>query len=183
MIYGAVDYVHDDRELTVDLDFEAVELNRLLIDQNIPLGEVATRVDGELLYRFNLSRSEQGSGRGEVRLTEDLALGRDYDLRNTRDSQGAIFPIGDVEPRLSWHDDVFGVVTSDGRSYAFHSGAAIAALRSGQTPQLDDVKLELYAGGLRAVSAKGTVLAGHQSYWFAWSQFHSETLLWPKTGD
>ena len=33
-------------------------------------------------------------------LAERLALGRDPDFRNTRDADGPIFPVGDVDPRL-----------------------------------------------------------------------------------
>lgn len=114
-------------------------------------------------------------------LTEDLALGRDYDLRNTRDGQGAIFPIGDVDARLASHETVLGVVGPDGQAYAFHAGAAIAALRGGQVPQMGDVLVELSAGGLQAFSLRGTRLSGHPSYWFAWSQFHPQTQLWPRS--
>lgn len=43
-------------------------------------------------------------------LAEFLALGRDPDFRNGRDANGPIFPVGDVDPRLSVHEDVIGVV-------------------------------------------------------------------------
>ena len=35
-------------------------------------------------------------------------------LANTRDANGPIFPIGDVDPRLPVHEDVIGVITSAG---------------------------------------------------------------------
>lgn len=116
-------------------------------------------------------------------LTEDLALGRNYDLRNSRDAGGAIFPIGDVDPRLSSHEDVLGVVAPNGQAYAFHSGAAIAALKSGQVPRLGDLHLKLVGGGLQAELSDGTALASHPSYWFAWSQFHPTTRVWPATSN
>jgi len=51
---------------------------------------------------------------GTTVLAEALALGRDYNLRNTRDAKGPIFPIGDVDPRLPVHEDVIGVTTASG---------------------------------------------------------------------
>ncbi|MCJ8311260.1 MAG: DUF3179 domain-containing protein [Hyphomicrobiales bacterium] len=111
-------------------------------------------------------------------LSEDLALGRDYDLRNTRDAHGAIFPIGKTDDRLATHEDVLGVVAPNGQAYAFHTGAALAALKSGQSPSLEGVRLKLTAGGLKAVTGAGAELVSHQAYWFAWSQFHPKTQLW-----
>jgi hypothetical protein len=34
------------------------------------------------------------------------------------------------------------------------------------------------AGGLAAATTDGEALAAHESFWFAWSQFHPETALW-----
>ena len=45
-------------------------------------------------------------------LDVSLALGRpDSDLRNTRDADGPIFPIGDVDPRLPVQEDILGLIT------------------------------------------------------------------------
>ena len=66
-------------------------------------------------------------------LVEALALGRDFDFRNTRDADGPIFPVGDVDPRLPVHEDVIGVVTASGtpdRLPAQHRPAGLAT-RSG----------------------------------------------------
>ncbi|MEM9851991.1 MAG: DUF3179 domain-containing (seleno)protein [Pseudomonadota bacterium] len=112
-------------------------------------------------------------------LLERDALGRDYDLRNTRDAGGPIFPIGDVDPRLGVQDDVLGVIAPSGRPVAFLRSAALAALRSGAPVTLDDVQLVLEAGGIRALDADGADLGSHQAFWFAWSQFHPDTALWP----
>ncbi len=111
-------------------------------------------------------------------LTEDLALGRDFDLRNTRDANGPIFPVGDVDPRMSVHEDVIGITTSAGTPVAFQRSTALAALQSGQDVGFEDVRLILDAGGLRAVSEDGSDLGSHQAFWFAWSQFHPDTQVW-----
>ncbi len=44
-------------------------------------------------------------------LAEELALGRDSDLLNTRDAGGPIFPIGDVDPRLPVKEPVLGLIS------------------------------------------------------------------------
>ncbi|KEJ87858.1 DUF3179 domain-containing (seleno)protein [Sulfitobacter donghicola] len=111
-------------------------------------------------------------------LIEDLALGRDFNLRETRDAHGPIFPVGDVDPRLPVHEDVIGAVTSDGTPIAFPRARAMAALTAGQEVVFGDVRLEKYAGGIRALRSDGSDLGSHQSFWFAWSQFHPQTMLW-----
>ena len=55
-------------------------------------------------------------------LVEALALGRDFDFRNTRDAKGPIFPVGNVDPRLPVHEDVIGVIAASGKRSRF-SGA------------------------------------------------------------
>lgn len=111
-------------------------------------------------------------------LVEALALGRDFDFRNTRDANGPIFPVGDVDPRLSVHEDVVGAFTANGTPVAFQRSRAVAALTDGAEVAFEDVRLELVAGGLRAVGADGADLGSHQAFWFAWSQFHPDTVLW-----
>lgn len=111
-------------------------------------------------------------------LVEALALGRDYNLRETRDANGPIFPIGDVDPRLSAHEDVVGVFTADGTPVAFPRAASFTALHAGQVVSFGNVRLDLSAGGLRAVDLDGNALPSHQAFWFAWSQFHPTTELW-----
>ncbi|MEO1579962.1 MAG: DUF3179 domain-containing (seleno)protein [Pseudomonadota bacterium] len=111
-------------------------------------------------------------------LEERLALGRDFDFRNGRDADGPIFPVGDVDPRLSVHEDVIGVVTASGTPIAFQRSAALVALKEGQEIAFENVRLELDGGGIRAVDADGTDLGSHQAFWFAWSQFHPGTALW-----
>lgn len=114
-------------------------------------------------------------------LVERLALGRDPDFRNTRDANGPIFPVGDVDPRLPVHEDIIGAVTASGQAVAFQRSAALVALRQGQEIGFENVQLQLDAGGIRAVGADGADIGSHQAFWFAWSQFHPDTVLWPGT--
>ncbi|MEO0990744.1 MAG: DUF3179 domain-containing (seleno)protein [Pseudomonadota bacterium] len=111
-------------------------------------------------------------------LVEALALGRNFDFRNGRDADGPIFPVGDVDPRLPVHEDVIGVITASGKPIAFQRGTAFAALKDGADIAYENVRLELDAGGIRAVDLDGFDIGSHQAFWFAWSQFHPETALW-----
>ncbi len=115
-------------------------------------------------------------------LIEELALGRDFDFRNGRDANGPIFPVGDVDPRLPVQEDVIGAITAEGEPVAFPRATALLALRSGATIAYEDVRLELDAGGIRAVGADGADIGSHQAFWFAWSQFHPDTALWSPDG-
>ncbi|MEO1024929.1 MAG: DUF3179 domain-containing (seleno)protein [Pseudomonadota bacterium] len=111
-------------------------------------------------------------------LVEALALGRDPDFRNGRDADGPIFPVGDVDPRLSVHEDVIGVITASGTPVAFQRTAAILALQKGEEISFENVRLQMDAGGVRAVDADGSDLGSHEAFWFAWSQFYPGTELW-----
>ncbi|MFK7764592.1 MAG: DUF3179 domain-containing (seleno)protein [Roseobacter sp.] len=111
-------------------------------------------------------------------LVEALALGRDFDFRNGRDANGPIFPVGDVDPRLPIHEDVIGVLTQSGTPVAFQRSKALLALRAGADVRYQNVRLELAAGGIRAVDAGGADLGSHEAFWFAWSQFHENSALW-----
>jgi hypothetical protein len=112
-------------------------------------------------------------------LAESLALGRDFDFRNTRDANGPIFPIGDVDPRLPIQEDVVGLLTAGGVPIAFPVSQVLKALNAGQSVGFENIQLTLDAGGVRAVNEEGQDLGSHQSFWFAWSQFHPDTKLWP----
>lgn len=113
-------------------------------------------------------------------LAEELALGRpDSDLRNTRDANGPIFPIGAVDPRLPVQEDVVGVVTESGQAVAFQVTAAIEALEAGDEVGFEEISLVLDGGGVRAIDAEGNDVGGHQAFWFAWSQFQPDTVVWP----
>ncbi|MEM6407887.1 MAG: DUF3179 domain-containing (seleno)protein [Pseudomonadota bacterium] len=111
-------------------------------------------------------------------LLERYALGRDFDFRNTRDAGGPIFPVGDVDPRLGVHEDVIGVITASGQPVAFQRSTALAALLRGEEIAVENIRLALDAGGIKAVDVNGKDLGSHQAFWFAWSQFHPNTELW-----
>ncbi|MEM1298056.1 MAG: DUF3179 domain-containing (seleno)protein [Pseudomonadota bacterium] len=112
-------------------------------------------------------------------LLERYALGRDPDFRNGRDADGPIFPVGDVDPRLPVHEDIIGVVAASGTPIAFQRSKALLALRQGEKIAFENVQLRLDAGGIRAVGDDGQDLGSHEAFWFAWSQFHPSTSLWP----
>lgn len=112
-------------------------------------------------------------------LVERLALGRDFDFRSGRDAHGPIFPIGDVDARLPVHEDVLGIVTENGTPVAFHVKSALEVLGKGEQIAVDNVRVVLDGGGVRAVDADGKDLGSHQAFWFAWSQFYPKTELWP----
>jgi len=113
-------------------------------------------------------------------LVESLALGRDPDFRNGRDANGPIFPVGDVDPRLPVHEDIIGVITASGKPVAFQRSKAFVALKQGNEIVYENIRLSLDAGGIKAVDASGSDLGSHQAFWFAWSQFHPQTALWPE---
>lgn len=111
-------------------------------------------------------------------LVEALALGRNFDFRNNRDASGPIFPVGNVDPRLPVHEDVIGVLADSGQAIAFQRSKAIVALTNGEEIGFENIRLKLEAGGIRAVSKDGQDLGSHQAFWFAWSQFYPDTILW-----
>jgi hypothetical protein len=111
-------------------------------------------------------------------LLERYALGRDFDFRNNRDADGPIFPVGDVDPRLSVHEDIIGAITKSGKPVAFQRSKALVALKQGKEIKFENIRLVLDAGGVKAVDANGNDLGSHQAFWFAWSQFHPKTELW-----
>lgn len=59
------------RPITADLDVEAVRLDDLLVDQEIPVDGLAARVDAEVLYTFPLGEARRGDGFAEVSLHAD----------------------------------------------------------------------------------------------------------------
>lgn len=111
-------------------------------------------------------------------LPERYALGRNPDFRNGRDANGPIFPVGDVDPRLAAHEDVIGAITASGKAIAFPRRTAFIALSRGDEIEYENIRLELTAGGIKAVDSAGTDLGSHQAFWFAWSQFYPRTELW-----
>ena len=114
-------------------------------------------------------------------IAEDGGIGYRYPrnpLRG-RDDAGPIFPVGDVDPRLGVHDVVLGVMDDAGTPVAFPVGSARLALEAGQEVAESGVTLRPDAAGLRAFVG-GAEVPAHQAFWFAWSQFQPDTLLWER---
>ena len=114
-------------------------------------------------------------------IAEDGGIGRSYprDPLRGRDAAGPIFPVGDVDPRLGVHDVVLGVMGADGTPVAFPVGPVRLALDAGEEVALAGVALRPDAGGLRAF-INGAETPAHEAFWFAWSQFRPNTLLWER---
>jgi len=116
-------------------------------------------------------------------IAQDGGIGRSHPLDplGGRDDDGPIFPIGDTDERLGVHDFVVGVVLDDGTPLAFPSEEAGAAFDAREAVELEGVELRQSGDGLVAFEvASGRQLAAHEAFWFAWSQFHPDTLLWER---
>lgn len=117
-------------------------------------------------------------------VAEDGGIGRTYeaDPLGGRDDGGPIFPVGDVDPRLGVHDPVLGVLLDDGTTIAFAVDALRAATaRPDDVVRFGDVTVVADGGGFVA-DVDGVEVGTHEAFWFAWSQFHPDTLLWPDDG-
>ena len=114
-------------------------------------------------------------------IAEDGGIGRSYprDPLRGRDAAGPIFPVGDVDPRLGVHDVVLGVLAADGTPVAFPVAPARLALEAGEAVARAGVALQPDAGGLRAF-IDGVEVPAHEAFWFAWSQFQQQTLVWER---
>ena len=113
-------------------------------------------------------------------LKESLALGRDFDFRNNRDASGPIFPVGDIDPRFPVHEDMVGAITASGKPIAFQQSKAMAALIKEEPVEVENLRLALDGGGIKVIDKQGKPVSSHQAFWFAWSQFHPGTDIWPK---
>jgi len=113
-------------------------------------------------------------------VAEDGGLGRRYSLDplGGRDDDGPIFPVGNVDSRLPIQAEVVGVVTADGTAIAFPVDELRKVFASVDSVELAGVVVTANGGGFSAALGDGTTLAAHQSFWFAWAQFHPDTLLW-----
>ncbi len=140
--------------------------------------------DGVLLEQVTVATSTWGEWKrahpDTTIVAEDGGIGRTYPLDplGGRDDNGPIFPVGDVDPRLSVHDRVVGVVAPDGTPVAFPTVAVRLALSAGEVVEAAGVLLEADGGGFRARDFDGADLAAHESFWFAWSQFIPDTKVW-----
>jgi hypothetical protein len=113
-------------------------------------------------------------------LAEDGGLGRTYSLDplRGRDDDGPIFPIGDVDSRLPVQAEVVGVITPDGIPIAFPVDQLENELAATTSITAEGVTISRDGGGFIATLPDKTPLAAHQSFWFAWSQFHPDTKVW-----
>ncbi len=116
-------------------------------------------------------------------LAEDGGVGRSYadDPLRGRDDAGPIFPIGDVDPRLPVQEDVIGVVAPDGTPIAFPVDAITAALSSDDEVEFEGLIVR-QTDAIRIYAPDGEELVSHQAFWFAWSQFHPQSLVWGQSG-
>lgn len=114
-------------------------------------------------------------------LAQDGGIGRVYafDPLRGRDDDGPIFPIGAVDERLQVQQSILGIETAGGDFVAVHVDIARARLMSGESIVIDNLEIELAGDGIRAVTADGVDAGTHQAFWFAWSQFQPDTLVWP----
>jgi hypothetical protein len=116
-------------------------------------------------------------------IASDGGIGRSYQLDplGDRDAAGPIFPTGDIDDRLGVQEFVVGVIRDDGTPIAFPSEEAGAAFNAGNPVELDGVELRESGDGFVALDVEtGQIVAAHEAFWFAWSQFHPDTLLWER---
>lgn len=111
-------------------------------------------------------------------IAEDGGIGRTYvdDPLGERDAAGPVFPVGDVDPRLTAQERVVGVIAPDGTPVAFPVMETRAALSEGPI-EFEGLTVRL-EDAIRVYDSAGDELVSHVSFWFAWSQFHEGTLLW-----
>ena len=102
-------------------------------------------------------------------------------LRERRDADGPIFPVGERDKREGEAVVVLGVETPRGASVAFPVEDATEALEAGEVVRDAGVQLMLEDGGLVARGVDGgPELPAHEAFWFAWSQFRPDTDLWER---
>jgi hypothetical protein len=73
---------------------------------------------------------------------------------------------------------VVGVIRPDGTAVAFSVDALSSAMRSRDSVEFGDIIIVQDGGGFTATLLDSTPIASHQAFWFAWSQFHPETLVY-----
>ena len=117
-------------------------------------------------------------------LAEDGGIDRVYadDPLGGRNDDGPIFPIGNVDNRLPVQENVVGVVTADGTPIAFPVNAVESVFETGQEFTFEGLTVRL-SDGIRVFDRAGNELPTHQSFWFAWSQFHPGTVVWGPPGN
>jgi hypothetical protein len=80
---------------------------------------------------------------------------------------------GDSRPKK-----VLGVISDDGATVAFPVAATRAELGASRPVVALGIVVVVDASGVRATREDGTEVVGHEAFWFAWSQFHPDTVVW-----
>jgi hypothetical protein len=142
-----------------------------------PLGEAGIILDQVSVVASRWGDWKQAHPDTRI-LAQDGGIGRTYldDPLGGRDDSGPIFPVGDVDPRLPVQEKVVGVIAPDGTPVAFPVVTTSEALTIGDI-EFQGVTARL-SDGIRVFDGDGMELATHEAFWFAWSQFHPETLVW-----
>lgn len=144
------------------------------------------RKAGVTLKQVTVVRSTWGAWKAEHPdtrvIAEDGGIGREYDENplQGRDDDGPIFPIGDVDPRLPVQARVVGLAAGE-TVVAFPVEDARKELAAGREVGVGDVQVVGDGGGLR-IRRAGKELPAHESFWFAWAQFHPGTAVWRPGG-
>ena len=147
-----------------------------------PLGE-----DDVVLEQLTVVASRWGDWKtahpGTRILARDGGIGRTYpeDPLGGRDDAGPIFPVGDIDPRLPVQENVVGVITPDGTPVAFPVAALEMVLDPGDELEYEELTVRV-TDGIRVYDSAGIELVTHQAFWFAWSQFHPDTVVWSQNG-
>ena len=112
-------------------------------------------------------------------IAEDAGIGRTYERDPLRDRgpDEPTVPVGPVDPRLPAQVRVVGVVSPAGAAVAFPVDAVRAAFEAGDRVSLAGVEV-VDDGGALLVRQGDEELPAHEAFWFAWSQFHPDTLVW-----
>jgi hypothetical protein len=113
-------------------------------------------------------------------VAQDGGIGRIYeeDPLGGRDDNGPIFPVGDVDERLPVQEKVLGVIADDGTAVAFPVAAVLSELETVASVQLLGIEVRAEGSGIRAFGSDGSDVGGHEAFWFAWSQFNPDTVVW-----
>jgi len=146
-----------------------------------PLGRAQVMLDQTTVVAATWGKWRSAHPETRV-IARDGGLGRLYDRNplGDRDANGPIFPVGPVDPRLPVQEKVVGVIDGEGVAVAFPVAATREALTSGQSVAYRDLSVALDGDGLRVMGPAGEVPA-HEAFWFAWSQFNPQTLVWVPT--
>ena len=146
-----------------------------------PLGEAGVNLD-----QVSVVASTWGDWKAAhpdtLILAEDGGIGRTYADAplGARDDFGPIFPVGDVDHRLPIQEKVVGVISPDGTPVAFPVTQTREALSDGEFG-FEGMTVRL-VDSIRVFDSEGAELVTHEAFWFAWSQFHPETLVWTVFG-